>query len=269
MLYSLRMVTDKEITVYLMNRNLSSEEIVLFSDYLRNICTINLVPIDVPKDFFEGFTIGNAHFTVEMYYRIIAQFVLPENLDRILWLDADIVFKKNIDDFYNQDIETVSMVACADSKNKSEHIQHIKRKIGLPEENVYFNSGVLLLNLNYLRTNTTMESLYLRCKELSGLVTYPDQDILNVLYKDTVRIADWKKYNYQICGGSTAVMSDVRNARVVHYTSQKKPWDYKCINRFSRYYWQIKIRQGCFTECLRTYFKAYKYQAKKRLYSKR
>ena len=66
-------------------------------------------------------------------------------------LDADIVLCGSIREFYYQSFENNLIVACQDALCDDEEIVKIKDNLGLPKEHIYFNSGVLLLNIEELR----------------------------------------------------------------------------------------------------------------------
>ena len=56
------------------------------------------------------------HYSVAMYFRIFAHVLLPESIDRILYLDADIIVKNDITSFYAQDFEDKYMIVNEDKK---------------------------------------------------------------------------------------------------------------------------------------------------------
>ena len=43
------------------------------------------------SDITSYFPIGNQHWTIEMYYRLFAPELLPKDIDRVLYLDCDII----------------------------------------------------------------------------------------------------------------------------------------------------------------------------------
>ena len=71
---------------------------------------------------------------------------------------------------------------------------YFKNKIS-NKENKYINSGVLLINLKLLRENQTINELKNYIYQNKDILTYPDQDILNMLYKGKFLIVS-NKYNY-------------------------------------------------------------------------
>ena len=259
MLFSLHMHSNEEITVYLLNHSLLPSDIESAQEYLAKTCSIALQCINVKDTVFDGMPLGSQHFSIEMYYRLFAQFFLPDCIDRVLWLDADIIVLKSLSDFYHQDFDGKKYVAAADyGVNNLKYWKAIKGKLGLPETYVYFNSGVLLINLECLRKETSEDSIIGKASLIREKLTLPDQDILNYLYHDDVKYADWKIYNYQYSGKNGIETEDFQRIAVLHYVGSNKPWKYWCLNGGSRYYWKIRIQQGYWKEAVVTYWRQIK-----------
>lgn len=240
MLTSLRMNTVGEITVYLLNHSLGYEDITALKQYLMNRLNIDMISLDMNISLIEKLPV-RAHFSTEMYYRIIAQYVLPDTLDRILWLDADIIINGDISVFYNQDFNDMCLVVCANGNPNEE----IKKKMGIKKEHIYFNSGVLLINLEKLRDYRNMDEILKVCESVRDKLVNPDQDILNLLYQGQVKYADEHIYNWQIHAMKEPLKPDVK---IIHYTGPNKPWDVKAAGREAGKYWRIKAENGGLAE---------------------
>ncbi len=253
MLFSTAKSTKESITVYLLNHGLSEKDVSTLQEYLKKKCKIALEVISIPETALDHMPLGNLNFSIEMYYRIIAQFLLPKSLDRILWLDADIVILKDIAPFYRQDFCEKKYVACADAAGDSAWVKNVKEKLQLPSEHIYFNSGVLLINLEILRKETKLDEILGKSNELRDRLTYPDQDILNTLYAHDVLYADWKRFNYQLLGKGKIPKSERKQIVVLHYAGQKKPWQHQNISASSKYYWKIRVQQGHLLEACGVY----------------
>lgn len=244
MLFSLSMHTNEQIVVYLLNHRLSNSEVKEFSNYMRKLCKIEIVDIDVKDTELDDSPVGDAHFTVEMYYRILTQFLLPQEVERVLWLDCDIIILKSIDEFYHQDFNKKKYVVCLDRGSDSEQLINQKEKLGLPKDYKYFNSGVMLMNLAILRETTDREEIVKKIKSIEDKLLFPDQDVLNVLYQNQVQYADGIKYNYQVRYDNTLPSQVEKDISILHYCSPQKPWNYWNLNDVSIFYWKVKAKQG-------------------------
>ncbi|HPX32286.1 MAG TPA: glycosyltransferase family 8 protein [Erysipelotrichaceae bacterium] len=249
-LFSLSLFTNSNVTVYLMNHSLDGQDVISLKEYLKEKCNFNLIEIDVKKTALDSFPVY-LHLSIETYYRLLAQFLLPDTVDRILWLDADVIIFKDITDFYNQDFDEQLLIACADVNHNRQDILNVKKEIGISQNHLYFNAGIILFNLEKLRKETTKQEILNTCQKLKSKVVFMDQDILNYLYQCKVKYENPKKYNYQLTNDPLIEKKDLEDIHILHYSGPNKPWDYKQFNKTSKYYWNIKIKQGCGIE----YFK--------------
>ena len=248
MLHSLRRNhNDDEITVYLCNRSLTCGEVEKLRKYLDKRLKMILEVVDMPMTEFDQLSDGNERFSVEVFYRVLAQFILPESVERILWLDADILICGSIHEFYYQDFDGKLLAACPDIAWNREDIERIKRNLELPEEHVYFNSGVLLLNLEELRKKTTSKEIIQNALNISEHLNYPDQNLLNYLYTEQVKYCDFHKYNCQAEIFGELTPEQVDGIVILHFAGCRKPWLFYYLHDLGKAaipYYKELISQG-------------------------
>ena len=71
--------------------------------------------ISVPRALFEVFP-ETGRYPQEIYYRLAAPLLLPPELDRILYLDADIVVINPLGPLYRSDFEGSLFMACTHTR---------------------------------------------------------------------------------------------------------------------------------------------------------
>lgn len=241
-LYSLALNTKEDLHVYLITSSLPKNKIKQLNFYFKKFCHATLHTIEIENDIFEDFPVGR--FSKEMYYRLLAQFLLPKDIDRILWVDADVIIRKDISEFYHQNFDNKLLIACTDIREFLEvDINKQKEKLGLSKEHQYFNSGIIIFNIAELRKQTSMEQICSCAEHLKKSVEYPDQDILNVLYENKVKYEDWKKYNFQTGLWKNISKNIEKDVAIVHYAGLYKPWKYLLIMDISKYYWEIQKKR--------------------------
>ena len=250
MLFSLYKHTKETINVYLLNNCIDDLEINRFRVFLKKKCRASLEVINA-NSFFVNYPLGNSHFSIEMYNRLIPQFLLPNTLDRILWLDADIIVLKNLDSFYNQNFEGKYYIVCRDRNYKSDSIKEIKKNLGISNQHDYFNSGVLFINLKLLREKGDVNTLLRKCDLVKNNLVYPDQDLLNYCYQNFVKYVEFKQYNYQLLYDKSIKKTDEDNIFILHYCGNEKPWLYQYINETSKYYFKYYFERGERFDCIR------------------
>ena len=102
---------------------------------------------------------------------------LPKTLDKVLYLDVDLVVLGDLRELWNKRVDDVYFAAAPDRYVTEEH----KKTLGLPESRAYFNSGVLLVNVKKWRDEGLAEQAIDVCGEIYDKIRYQDQDVLNVI----------------------------------------------------------------------------------------
>ncbi|MCD7738887.1 MAG: hypothetical protein LUH58_07605 [Lachnospiraceae bacterium] len=143
--------------------------------------------IDATEQFKKQVPAANmaTRFTPCCMLRLFAD-QIPEIPDRILYLDNDVVCRRNPGDFYHQEMESWELAGVLDYYGK----WFFRRN---PFHMDYLNSGVLLLNIKKIRQT----GLFERCRALcrSKKMFMPDQSAINKL-AETKKIC-CRKYNDQ------------------------------------------------------------------------
>ncbi|MFP4514868.1 MAG: glycosyltransferase family 8 protein [Parcubacteria group bacterium] len=185
---------------------------------------INLYNLDISKlkDFP---SIG--HLSQAAYIRLFIPEILPNNIEKVLYLDSDLVCLKDIKLLYEQDLNNFPLAAIEDEKGK----QFI-RNYFYPGLKSYFNSGVMLIDVNKWRRNNISQKATEFIKKYQDKIVTADQDILNCLYKNNWQALE-KRFNLD-----TKYYTKIKeDTTIFHYTGEIKPWNYLYPNKNKKYYW--------------------------------
>ncbi|SEJ17117.1 Lipopolysaccharide biosynthesis protein, LPS:glycosyltransferase [Lachnospiraceae bacterium A10] len=188
-----------------------------------------------PADFY-----GN-HRWVEFYtigsmFRLIMPRVL-KNLNRLIYLDADLLFNRDIKDLWDIDISGYSLAAVKDVIFDNGIRQPKFVEEGIVSKDRYFNSGVLLMNLDAIRKKGDLLDLSIEFLENNPDSALPDQDALNYYFNDTALLLDknwnvFSQYEKRNC-------KNVRENVVYHFMGQ--PFiDYFSTVDFEKMYLKTK-----------------------------
>ena len=165
--------------------------------------------IDITELFLKELPVINieTRFTPCCMLRLFADY-LEELPEKILYLDNDVVCRKDFTDFYNQDIEEYEIAGVLDFYGK----WFFKNNIFKFD---YINSGVLLLNLKKIRET----NLFARCRRMciEKEIFMPDQSSLNKLAKYKKIMP--RKYNEQAERPKTDTV-------LHHFSNNFKFWPY-------------------------------------------
>ena len=94
--------------------------------------------------------------------------------DRALYLDVDIVVNGRIDDLYNTEISNTFLAAV---DNTGIYYNHQDLEMAYSAK--YFNSGVMLINLEYWRAYNVKEKVIEFVGRKPDVIQFVDQDGLN------------------------------------------------------------------------------------------
>jgi lipopolysaccharide biosynthesis glycosyltransferase len=222
---------NRPFTFYLLYSRIPEVEIELLKQFVERQGH-QLVPIYVDPKLFADAPVFR-HYTVEMYYRLAAHQFLPPHLDRVLYLDPDIVAINPIDELYDMDFEGNMFIAAEHTHSTKVANLFNKLRLKTPNAKGYFNTGVMMMNLELMRREVRMEDIYQFIRENRFKLVLPDQDVLNGLYWDKIKPVDGYRYNYdaryydmiQLLPNPKHDLYWIQeNTVFIHYCGKDKPW---------------------------------------------
>lgn len=233
------------MVIYLFYSNVSEDNRKRLHTYIKKQGS-RLIPIYVKDDVFQNAPVFR-YFTKEMYYRLLCSRLLPETEDRVLYLDPDILIRGELKPFYEMDFCDRQLIGMEDYA-----INHLltekKEAIGFQKDECYINSGVLLFNLNKMREAFVLEDFIAVLEEYKDVVSYPDQDLINLYFKED-RLVGERIYNYNTGYGSIIGMlawalglkREKKEPVIIHYMGSSKPWQVDYYGKyFFEYYQYLK-----------------------------
>lgn len=214
------------IRLYLLNSELEKDDIGVLEELTQKYNN-ELVPLHVDRDSFPRQLPTTKLWSIETYYRLVLPDLLPRDMDRILYLDVDIIVQDDLHELYNTDFEGNHFIACDDAdpfgKNFPGRVEMFKEPFANGYR--YINAGVMLWNLTYLREHYTANDYFDLAGKYDYKMTALDQDLLNYTHWGHIKYAD-SRYNYfaRIRSNMGDTVDDARKAAIIHYLSEK-PWD--------------------------------------------
>ena len=225
----------ENISVYILTDGISEKAKAMFS-LLAKQYGQRIIIKEIDKSCFNGLTV-NERFPISMYYRFLLPDMLP-NEDKVLYLDCDIIVRHSLRSLYDIDLSGKALAAVV-----AESCDDIVFENTLLLKGKYFNSGVLLLNLDYWRQNNTAKRLIEWVAENPDKCSLPDQNALNKVLDGCVVYADYT-YNYQEWWFRDSLVhymhyskwNEIRECGkdpvVVHFCEAEKPWFAECKNPY-------------------------------------
>lgn len=232
----------KNITFYVVSDYISEKNLSRLNEIVFQYnCTIKYVQLSLDSlNEIDKFPIGkktaNTYINKSAYYRLFIPYVL--DIDKALYLDCDIVVSSDLSELYNYSFHSEICIASLEdniavsSKGPS--------RLGYPSTYSYFNSGVLLLDLNLMRTLYSFTDLLKCLEERKNSIMYHDQDVLNILFHNhkvfiplIYNVMDvFLIKNINLPPSLVGQYKSVYNPTVIHYSGSIKPWHKECKNPY-------------------------------------
>lgn len=203
----------------------------------KNRSNISIIPVIVQDDSrYQLFLKKDFPVSISATFKFALPELLP-NLEKVLYIDGDLIVQSDLVEFYSTDVSSVYAGVIKDY-----HALTFKgdvwERLGIRLDG-YFNSGVMLLNLEAMRRDNITDKLI--DYRLHGINYYMDQDTLNVVFGRQVKYLDFK-YNATVTNWRNKASDDLsryynmeyredkydylREAEIIHFCSSDKPWKY-------------------------------------------
>ena len=220
-----------DFEVYIMCERLDDNNIADFKR-LAKLYHVQIKILTVNKELFKKCPVRPGdHISIAAYFRLIAPEMLPKHINKVLYIDCDIIVNASIEEFYAFNIDKNAFGAVIDeaffNNEKYERLCYDKRYS-------HINSGVLLLNLDYWRENKIADKCLEYISKYPERVKFHDQDTLNAVLHKEMKLLPIK-YNLQTGflftdytryyeNDMPEILEATKSPVIIHFTGVSKPW---------------------------------------------
>lgn len=242
---------------------------------LQNLYKDKIVLIfkKIDNKYANAFPLGIKYISQSTYYRLFVQDILPETVERLIYLDTDIIICDDIVDLWNIDLKGKTIAGVRDI----DEIENRHNAFGRTSKSTYINAGVLVYDIALAKqkygplSRYFMEVYYNNRNNLQ----YQDQDIINIAFQDDIAILPlrWNiisflyffspllmEYNINDLSSQHSVSEitqALKNPAIFHFIGRRKPWSKSCLNPFKKLYWHYRMQdpgfKRTFSQCLRSW----------------
>ncbi|MDP3130218.1 MAG: glycosyltransferase family 8 protein [Bacillota bacterium] len=220
------------LDVYILHKKLRPEH---FDKVLFAIggARVRFLPIQIDDDSLSGAP-TTKRYPLEMYYRLLASRYLPIDLDRVLYLDPDVVVIHPLAELYDYPLGELAFVGCSHVTRGMRNLNAIR--LGMSRTAPYINSGILLMNLRVLRRIVDPKMIFDFIRKNKAVLALPDQDVLSALYGDRSVLVDSLRFNlsdrYLRLANLRRSFKEPKldlewvkkHGVIIHYCGRNKPW---------------------------------------------
>ena len=207
--------------------------------FANDPCKITFV--DLKNEYFATETFSSP-WPKQVLYRFKVPKLFPGCPDKILYLDADTIVIADVAELWREKLNDCVIGAVSDLGMNTVDRDASREVLGLAEEDLYFNSGVLLIDVRKWKEQDVENTLIRYIESYGSQLEFLDQDALNHVLRNK-----WKplpqKWNmdtflfrsYYRLGARRAlrvfapkIAVSVRAPGIIHYTGYNKPWRWGC-----------------------------------------
>ena len=227
MLRSLKATNPQtKFDIYIAHSSLTDKDFEQIQENINENIKIHKIVVD--EKCFENAPVLS-RISKETYYRMLLADFLPPEVDRILYLDPDIVIIKPLDELYNIDLEGNVLAGAPHTYGAMEYVN--QKRLGLNKTTRYINAGVMLIDVNAWRDIITTQEIVEFVVQNIKRLKLSDQDAINILFEDKILYIDERKYNldektycyYSLKRNFNLDCVD-ESTIVVHFNGGSKPW---------------------------------------------
>ena len=234
---------DSHCTIHVLYTNIPKELKQRITDLSDERAEVSFTNVEKEVALMAGELNLRDYYTISIYYRLFIASLFPQ-YHKAIYLDADVVLNSDITAFYEIPLGNNLVGAISDAivNGHEDFIRYSEGSLGIPAKD-YFNSGVLLMNLDAFRKERIQERFIELLNKYHFDTICPDQDYLNHLCRGRVQFVDkgWNKMsldeNYDGVPG------------LIHYNMFYKPWQYDNVC-YESYFWNYAKETPFYDEIL-------------------
>jgi len=219
---------DLDLRIFVIHDLENSEKLDKVLSFFESRYGISVEQRSLSSSALENYKVSH-HLSKAVYFRLFLTDILPPEIDKILFLDSDLVVTSSLSFFADFEFQQQALLAQDDIELEL-NIQRL-RDMGFPLKR-YFNAGVLLINLKLWRERNMAAKFMEIANAYMDKLAWWDQDILNICFYDQWEYFD-KTYN------SLHLRHKLKKRPVIiHYAGPSKPWQYMNNNPYKSQYWK-------------------------------
>ena len=238
MLVSLMEHTSEGVDVFVLYDHFSEDTRCKLERIASSFNRLSMEYVKVDDNRFSGLHLTK-HLPSIAYYRFLLPLELHPCLERVIYLDPDLIVMDDIAELWRIALHGDLLAAIPFESPQC-------AALGIDSDEGYFNSGVMVINLTAWRDEDVTEQCFACARELGERVKHADQDVLNVVCRGL-----WKRLplrwnmveNYFTKRKLGAWSQKERDAAkkqmgIIHFTGACKPWHFSSSHPMRKWYWK-------------------------------
>ena len=241
---------DIEITFHIIGVGLTDISKKELDFTIKEYTNASLIHYKLDEETLQSYNLNICNtelYSIAVYARFFVADLLPKDIDKLLYLDCDMMVAKNLRPLWNIDITEYAIAGVPDPYCM--YSTDMCKRLNFNDSFVYINSGALIINLKYWRENNLRDK-FLDCSiENKEKLIFPDQDVINSVLGES-RLFLPIKYNVldvyywtdaqRLNGYADEAQEAINDYVIVHFTGDSKPWLKTCQHPLKNEYLEYK-----------------------------
>jgi len=259
----------KDIRIFVLDHGISNSNKEKIKDIFKNYNRLYPVFLQsIHIDEILNVKVETDRGSSAQYARLFIEKLLPKEVQRVLYLDCDIIINEKIDDLWNLDMHDKTAAVLMDAFSK-----YYRKNINLKPDDLMFNSGVMLIDVKRWKEREVERRLIEFISSHKGIIQQGDQGALNhVLCNDTFcfppkfnSVTIFYDFTYEemlvyrkppAFYKKEEVANAVQHPVIIHYTTSflsRRPWEYGSKHTYSDVWLNYRKKSPWANEPLREY----------------
>lgn len=244
--------TFDEISVYILDSGIGKDSKYKLDSISKKFGR-NIYFIDV-ENLLDNLNLnmGNRKIAVTAYARLFLSLLIPENVNKLLYLDCDTIINRDLIELWDTNVADYFVAGVKDTVDK-----FFRKKIHLSQNEFYINTGVLLINLDMWRRRNVHEEFFKIIDQFSGNVPHHDQGVINMACKEKIILEPGYNMTSNMYSFSSEAIrnmyfmddyysqNDLDKAKsspaIIHFTTgiYGRPWEESCMHPMNGSYIEV------------------------------
>lgn len=231
---------DEDIDVYAISEHPLSEKTIKVMTEECSKYGMNIFFVDYnisERDELKNVKIGR-HWTLAAFLKLYIAMIVPESVEKILYLDGDMIVRHSLMELWNEDISDYTMAGVMDANQFGTGV--MQTCYYDCKKYYYINTGTLLLNVKKIREHNIISKFDKFLLDHGQTLGYVDQDVFNNVLFDQKKILPTKfnaqyysyfKPEYRVTPNEEDNISEMlKDPVIAHFTEKVKPWFACCAH---------------------------------------
>lgn len=229
----------EEIAIHILDNGIDKKSKELIQSIVEHKYGRKLFFYSLDNNLMQKFPSTNSYVSLTTYCKLFIPTILPLSIHKVLYVDCDIIVVNSLHGLLDYDLTDKAAAAVKDAHKD---LDKDCERLGYDyHKDDYYNAGVILFNLDYLRRYDYVQKSIEYVIQNADSLKYHDQDVLNGLLHGQIlplphryNLHDFLFHNKRYINKEQipAIENELHPDKriIIHFSSKRKPWGSRCLH---------------------------------------